>query len=118
MQTGVKAIDQLISKHGIMADLGYDSFQRRARLTGGDQRANALPFCMYKKVVSAPLSRSFTVHHFYMPGNKGKLASFLFDEKGELIEQVYYQKIARWVKVCRKLHQLVQRTSTDMQLAA
>jgi hypothetical protein len=118
MQTGIKAVDQLISKHGIMADLGYDTFQRRARLTGGDERANTLPFCMYQKVVSAPLSRNFTVHHFYMPGNKGKLASFLFDEKGALIEQVYYQKVSRWVKVCRKLQQLVQKHAEHIQLAA
>ena len=37
MQTGIKAVDQLISKHGIMADLGADTFQRRTRLTGGDE---------------------------------------------------------------------------------
>ena len=49
MQTGIKAVDQLILKHGIMADLGSDTFQRRSRLTGGDERANALPFCMYQK---------------------------------------------------------------------
>ena len=67
MQTGIKAVDQLISKHGIMAEFGSDTFQRRSRLTGGDERANGLPFCMYQKVVHAPLSHQFTVHHFYMP---------------------------------------------------
>ncbi|MEC8374878.1 MAG: hypothetical protein VX078_08730 [Pseudomonadota bacterium] len=118
MQTGIKAVDQLLAKHGIMGEEGYDQFQRRARLTGGDSRANMLPFCMYQKVAYAPLSQSFTVHHFYMPGNKGKLASFLFDEKGALIEQVYYQKVSRWVQVCRKLQQLVQSTQHDMHLAA
>ena len=115
MQTGIKAVDQLISKHGIMAEFGSDTFQRRSRLTGGDERANGLPFCMYQKVVHAPLSHQFTVHHFYMPGNKGKLASFLFNEKGQLIEQVYYQKVARWVEVCRKLQQLVQMRTTIMK---
>jgi len=129
MQTGIKAVDQLILKHGIMADLGSDTFQRRSRLTGGDERANALPFCMYQKVAHAPLSHQFTVHHFYMPGSKGKLASFLFNEKGklasflfnekgQLIEQVYYQKVARWVKVCRKLQQLVQMPTSDIHMAA
>ena len=118
MQTGIKAVDQLISKHSIMADLGADTFQRRTRLTGGDERANALPFCMYQKVAHAPLSKQFTVHHFYMPSNKGKLASFLFDEKGQLIEQVYYQKVARWVQVCRKLQQLVQMPTSDIHMAA
>lgn len=34
MQTGVKAVDQLIVKHGIMSCPGYDTFQRRMRLTG------------------------------------------------------------------------------------
>tara|TARA_Y100000780_G_scaffold142091_1_gene128352 strand:+ start:105 stop:443 length:339 start_codon:yes stop_codon:yes gene_type:complete len=103
MQTGIKAVDQLISKHGIMAEFGSDTFQRRSRLTGGAERANGLPFCMYQKVVHAPLSHQFTVHHFYMPGNKGKLASFLFNEKGQLIEQVYYQKVARWVGSVQKI---------------
>ena len=118
MQTGIKAVDQLISKHGIMAEFGSDTFQRRSRLTGGDERANGLPFCMYQKVAHAPLSHQFTVHHFYMPGNKGKLASFLFNEKGQLIEQVYYQKVARWVEVCRKLQQLVQMPTSDIDMAA
>ena len=118
MQTGIKAVDQLILKHGIMVNFGADTFQRRSRLTGGDARANGLPFCMYQKVAYAPLSHQFTVHHFYMPGNKGKLASFLFDEKGQLIEQVYYQKVARWVEVCRKLQQLVQVPNSDVHMAA
>ncbi|BFT30495.1 hypothetical protein D210916BOD24_16710 [Alteromonas sp. D210916BOD_24] len=118
MQTGIKGVDQLIAKHGIKVDVGFDDFQRRSRLTGGDERAQALPFCMYQKVMNAPLSRMFTVHHFYMPDHKGKLASFLFNEKGELIEQVYYQKVARWVNVCRKLQQWVQTATSDMQMAA
>ena len=118
MQTGVKAVDELLSKHGILTESGFDDFQRRARLPGGDERANSLPFCMYQKITNAPMSHFFTVHHFYMPGNKGKLASFLFNEKGQLIEQVYYQKVARWVQVCRKLQQLVQTPSSDIHLAA
>ena len=118
MQTGVKAVDQLIVKHGIMSCPGYDTFQRRMCLTGGDKRADTLPFCMYTKISHAPLSRYFTVHHFYLPSNKGKLASFLFDEKGVLIEQVYYQRVTRWVKVCKKLQQLVQGTCRDVHLAA
>ena len=69
MQTGIKA-DQLISKHGIMAEFGSDTFQRRSRLTGATTAQTAcLSVCI--KVVHAPLSHQFTVHHFYMPGNKG-----------------------------------------------
>lgn len=118
MQTGNKSVDQLIAKHGILSTPGVNEFQRRVRLTGGDERANSLPFCMYQKVAYAPLSQFFSVHHFYLPSHKGKLASFLFDEKGNLIEQVYYQRVARWVKVCRKLEQLVRRGKQDIQLAA
>jgi len=40
------------------------------------------------------------------------------DEKGQLIEQVYYQKVARWVQVCRKLQQLVQMPTSDIHMAA
>ena len=118
MQTGIKSVDTLITKYGILVSPGADEFQRRVRLTGGDERANNLPFCMYQKVAHAPLSKCFNVHHFYLPSHKGKLASFLFDEKGNLIEQVYYQRVARWVKVCRKLELLVKRSKQDIQLAA
>ena len=119
MQTGVKAVDELLSKHGILTESGFDDFQRRARLLGGDERANSLPFCMYQKIMNAPMSHFFTVHHFYMPGTKNRLASFLFDAKGQLVEQVYYQRVVRWVNVCRKLQVLVQKHSvTNFNLAA
>ena len=122
MATGVKAVDQLIEQFGILSSPGEDKFQRYFYLYGGDVRANTLPFCMYQKVMNAPVSRRFSVHHFYLPHKKCKLASFLFNEKGELVEQVYYAKVARMVVVCRKLQQqvLAQRNKlkAEMQFAA
>lgn len=107
MTTGVKAVDQLIEKFGILSSPGQDQFQRLTSLFGGDKRANTLPFCMYQKVMSAPVSQRFTVHQFYLPYKKSKLASFLFNEKGELIEQVYFTKMSRMVNVCRKLQRIL-----------
>ena len=107
MTTGVKAVDQLIEQFGILSSPGENKFQRFSYLYGGDVRANSLPFCMYQKVMNAPVSHRFSVHHFYLPHKKCKLASFLFNEKGELIEQVYYPKASRMVVVCRKLQQYV-----------
>ncbi|WP_421134513.1 hypothetical protein [Alteromonas sp. A079] len=118
MQTGIKAVDQLIEKHGLLRAPGQDAFQRRLQLVGGDKRAEFLPFCMYQKVMYAPMSKHFTVHHFYLPARNAKLASFLFDEKGQLIEQVYYQKVAKMVNVCRKLHQLLVKQTHEVSLAA
>lgn len=113
--TGHKAIDQLIQRYGVMLSPGEDSFQRFLYLTGGDKKANHLPFCMFQKVMEKPLSYQFTVHHFYLPNKKGRLASFLFDEKGVLVEQVYYVKLARLIQVCKKLQRLViqKRTNED-----
>lgn len=109
MKTGVKAVDQLIEEFGILTKPGNDPFQRLMHLFGGDKRADTLPFCMYNKVMGAPVSRRFTVHHFYLPYKNCKLASFMFNEKGELIEQVYFTKMSRMVNVCRKLQQIVTR---------
>jgi len=117
MTTGVKAVDQLIDRFGILSGPGEDQFQRFSYLFGGDKRANTLPFCMYQKVMSAPVSRRFAVHHFYLPHKKCKLASFLFNEKGELIEQVYFTKMSRMVNVCRKLQQRVLRERHGTQVA-
>ena len=107
MTTGVKAVDQLIQKFGILSSPGQDKFQRLTYLFGGDKRADSLPFCMYQKVMGAPVSRRFTIHHFYLPHKNCKLASFMFNEKGELIEQVYFTKMSRMVNVCRKLQRLL-----------
>ncbi|WP_218397184.1 hypothetical protein [Alteromonas lipotrueae] len=107
MTTGVKAVDQLIEKFGILSSPGQDKFQRLTHLFGGDKRADSLPFCMYQKVMGAPVSRRFTVHHFYLPYKNCKLASFMFNEKGELIEQVYFTKMSRMVNVCRKLQRML-----------
>lgn len=107
MTTGVKAVDQLIEKFGILSSPGQDQFQRLTHLFGGDKRADSLPFCMYQKVMGAPVSRRFTVHHFYLPYKNCKLATFMFNEKGELIEQVYFTKMSRMVNVCRKLQRIL-----------
>ena len=75
MTTGVKAVDQLIEKFGILSSPGQDKFQR--------------------------------LTHFYLPYKNCKLASFMFNEKGELIEQVYFTKMSRMVNVCRKLQRIL-----------
>lgn len=116
--TGTKSIDQLIQRYGILSKPGKDPLQRLTYLCGGDKGANALPYCMFNIIMNAPVSRRFTVHHFYHPTKKCRLATFLFDEKGQLIEQVYYAKVARWVELCRKLQRLVIQSRKDIQFAA
>lgn len=116
--TGHKGIDQLIQRYGLLTAPGEDAFQRLGYMQGGDRRAENLPFCMYQKVMQCPVSHRFSVHQFFLPNKKGRLATFLFDEKGQLIEQVYYVRLSRLTQVCKKLEGLLRRREQDMKLAA
>ena len=111
MQTGLKTIDGLIERFGISAAETHDAFQHVLCLQGGDKRAIALklPFCFYQKLSSLPKSRMITLHQFYLPHRKARLASFLINEHGQVIEQVYYQRDAKHVKACKKLQSFVEQ---------
>ncbi|MDC8831211.1 hypothetical protein [Alteromonas gilva] len=120
MQTGLKTIDSLIERFGICAGETHDAFQNVLCLHGGDKRAVALklPFCFYHKLAHLPKSRMITLHQFYLPHRKARLASFLIDERGQVIEQVYYQRDSKYVKACKKLQSLVQHVYCHKQVSA
>ncbi|NVK56167.1 MAG: hypothetical protein HWE26_11155 [Alteromonadaceae bacterium] len=120
METGLKTIDSLIARFGVRADEYHDAFQNVLLLHGGDKRAVALklPFCFYQKLSNLPKSRMITLHQFYLPHRKARLASFLIDERGQVIEQVYYQRDSKYVKACKKLQMLVQQTYWRKQVNA
>ena len=103
--TGIKALDKLLTQYGIREKEGADAFQRVCTLQGGDVRLQTLklPFCFYTLIHSAPTWRSLTVHSFYLPYRKQRLASFLIDEHGCVIEQVFYQRENKYVEACKKV---------------
>ncbi|GGF81547.1 hypothetical protein [Alteromonas lipolytica] len=112
MQTGLKTIDNLVQRFGISVGEGHDAFQQVLKLSGGDSRAMTmkLPFCFYQIIANLPVSRRLSLHQFYLPHRKARLASFLIDEKGRIVEQVYYQRDSKYVQACKKLQGLVQQS--------
>lgn len=120
MTTGIKAIDNLIIRYGLYNAEGKDPFQSVTRLHGGDTRAATLklPWCMFQKVMQRPVSAQLTYHQYYLPHRKQRLASFLVDEKGEIIEQVFYLRDGKGVKACRKIQAMLQVACKQQVMAA
>lgn len=110
MKTGLKTVDSLIEHYGIRVQEGKDASQALMALRGGDMRINAmrLPYCIVQKIMGLPAHRMLKLHQWYLPHKKAKLAAFLIDEKGSIIEQVYYQRDAKHVHACRKVQQFVE----------
>lgn len=109
MNTGIKMLDKLITQHGIRTQAGSDGFQTITVLHGGDKRAVSmgLPYCFYQRIMAMPVSHTVKLHQVFLPYRQARLASFLVDHKGHIVEQVYYQRDAKNVKACRKVQQMV-----------
>lgn len=111
MNTGLKTIDELILRHGIKTAESQDTFQQVMKWSGNDPRAAhyKLPFCFYQLITNLPATQNVILHHFYLPHRKARLASFLINSQGKIIEQVFYQRDAKYVKASKKLQAMVQR---------
>lgn len=121
MNTGLKTIDDLIQRFGIKTNESQDTFQQVMAWSGNDPRAAyfKLPFCFYQLITTMPATKNVTLHHFYLPHRKARLASFLIDANGKIIEQVFYQRDVKYVNACKKLQVMVQRAySTSINIAA
>ncbi|GGW95543.1 hypothetical protein [Alteromonas halophila] len=120
MTTGIKSIDKLIASYGLTTHAGKDAFQSVIRLRGGDAKARTLklPWCMYQKVMQKPVSSALTYYQYFLPHRQHRLASFLVDEKGNIVEQVYYLRDGRGVKACKKLQVMLQTMCKAQLLAA
>lgn len=120
MHTGMKNVDDLILRFGVMRVPGRDLFQHVLSLCGSDIKANTmkLPFCFYRVITSLPPNRQLLLHQFYLPHKKARLASFLIDEEGKIVEQVYFQRDRKYVLACRKLQLLVSNNYEKPMLSA
>ncbi|MBU3022760.1 hypothetical protein [Aestuariibacter sp. A3R04] len=116
MSTGMKNIDKLISRFGVRVEEGRDTSQCVKILQGGmaDTGGINIPYCLWSAVVSAPRHSRFKLHTWYLPHRSARLATFLIDERGDVIEQVFFQRDACYVKACRKLQLIVSQAHKKM----
>jgi hypothetical protein len=94
MQTGIKQLDKVIAKRGITTEPTHNEFQSSMRLFGKDNRLKTLnlPPCMANIVCNLKDGESVTLHRFYLAykENSPRLAFFLTDEDGRIVERVYF----------------------------
>lgn len=111
MNTGLKTVDNLIRTFGIRTRNGADKSQSLVTLSSADERLASMriPFCMMQKILSLPQNRSLRFHQWYLPHKGAKLACFLIDEEGRIVEQVYFQRDTKHVNAARKLQQMVEQ---------
>ena len=112
MNTGLKTIDNLISSFGIRTEEGVDKSQSLMTFLGGDFRVNTvkMPFCIMQKILQAPHHQEFRLLQWFLPHKGVRLASFLINDAGNIVEQVYFQRDAKHVEACRRLQKKVANT--------
>ena len=125
--TGLKSIDQLISRHtislttqeGLLAD---NPFQKSLILYGQDQRLDymKLPPCMYMIIAAASHDEKFTVHRFYLPYKNGiRFATYLLNAEGDIIESVCYQRNAKYLAAFKVIRaEIIMATNLQEEIAA
>lgn len=120
MNTGVKAIDKLIATNGLQTDYVDNAFQRVMVLHGADGRIATwkLPWCMYNKIMAYSAGERLFLHVFYLPYRKARLASFLVDERGNVIEQVDYLRERKMVEAIQKLRRMLEMQYQQLNVAA
>ena len=111
METGIKALDKLLTAQGIKLSPGSNGFQSVTELRPADPKVVdlKLPYCMYQKVMMLPPGSRLKYHHFYLQHRQCRLASYMVDDNGNIVEQVFYQRDTRSVAACKKLATLLQK---------
>lgn len=111
METGIKALDKLLTAQGIITSPGSTGFQSVTELRPADPKVVdlKLPFCMYQKVMMLPAGRRVRYHHFYMQHRQCRLASYLVNEEGDIVEQVFFQRDVKSVAACKKLAMMIRK---------
>lgn len=81
MQTGIKQLDNLISKHGISAKPTHNDFQSSLRIFCNDPRLDKLhlPYCMWRVAQELRANETIMLHRFYLAYNdKSPRLAFLW----------------------------------------
>lgn len=108
---GVKQIDNLMARYGLAALSAANAWQNITVICYSKriEQAKNQPYCMQKSIVNIPANDDYYLHQFFLPKQDKNLASFLFDRRGQLIEQVYFQKGHHYTQACRKLERLLRQ---------
>ena len=122
MQTGIQTLDRLIEKIGLRVEPCENKFQRIDLCYGGVQPQltdTKLPFCIAKAIFQGPMYSTLRLHQLWLSDKKKPLACFLVDEKGDVVERVYYQNSRKYYDACDKIIRYIQRIKIlDSQQAA
>lgn len=108
INTGIKSLDATFMRHSIQFEDCNTPLQKVFSINGQARGAGfrMLPFCMQQIVLATPVSEKLRVMQFSLPyKNNEKFACFLFNEEGELVEQVCYQRKFNYVRAFKQLMQ-------------
>ena len=106
MKTGMATIDNAIAKFGLTHQPIENEFQSVVQCFGGETpalRSVNLPFCINQFLFNAPLYSQWLLHQFELPKTNKKLACFITDLNGNVVERVYYQNSRKYYDACDKL---------------
>lgn len=115
MHTGIKQLDQVIAKRGISDGPIDNEFQSSLRLYRKDNRLKTLnlPLCMSRVICSLRYDESVILHRFYLAyrNNAPRLAFFLTDNDGQIIERVYFLRHARYIGASASIGKMLRQQS-------
>lgn len=106
MKTGMATLDNAINKFGLTHEPINNEFQSVTQCFGGETPAlNSvnLPFCINQFLYNAPLYSQWLLYCFELPKANKKLACFITDMEGNIVERVYYQNSRKYYDACDKL---------------
>lgn len=121
MNTGIKALDTVINRWGINGHEADNAFQVATYVSGRDPRVLKmnLPHCIIQEIGRHKPITGLILHQFFVPHKKGKLACFVTDLRGKVLERVYYGHDRKYWKASEKVAAALSQAIVDeQQLAA
>ena len=121
MNTGIKALDTAVNRWGISGFEADNAFQFALPISGRDQRVLKmnLPYCIVKEIGRHKEIEDLTLHQFFVPHKKARLACFVTDSQGNILERVYYGRDRKYWHASAKLAEaLTDVVSEGQPLAA
>jgi hypothetical protein len=118
---GIALIDKLVEKHGLHSEQVDNPFQSVHVCVGGavpQTKGLSLPFCINRFLYQAPLYSRWILHQLWLPKSNKPLACFLINQRGKVVERVYYQNGRKYYEACDKLLQHIERLHSEERTAA
>lgn len=120
MNTGIKALDTVITRWGIHGSDVDNDFQQALTISGRDPRVLKmdLPYCIIREIGRHKLPEQLMLHRFSVPHKKARLACFVTDMEGNILEKVYYGHDRRYWQASEKVERWLSHALVSQQLAA